>query len=394
MTTVLYIDHSPKPGGATRVLLNVLDELDCQEFEPVIICAEGSHVIPLFQERGYKVEPTPLPWFTKQASPMMMLSYAYQLVVFAFTLRGLVRKYRASMVCSNGFITAIYCAIPARLLIGRPLIWHMHDILEPGLFNKLFIRLAVWGSREIICVSKAVRESLIDFGAKPAKCRVIYNHVSLNTGPLSAVDIRTKFGLQAGRPVLGIIGNISRLKGHLVLLQALKELREAGTVLYCLVVGETLCVSDDEYRQEVNAFIVANRLSDTIVFTGFRKDSMDLIAGVDVVVHPATLPDSLPTAILEAMVLEKPVIASRIGGIPEIVEDGVSGFLTPPGDSSALAMALSRLLKDDALRVAMGREGKRIVEERFSRERFRCEIRSFYEGINHNIFPGSTRNIL
>jgi glycosyltransferase involved in cell wall biosynthesis len=144
-----------------------------------------------------------------------------------------------------------------------------------------------------------------------------------------------------------------------VLLRALPPLVRRFPRLRCLVVGDGPL--DGALRREAEALGLAGHCR----FTGARPDVADLLAAVDVVVLPS-LSEGLPFVLLEAMAVGKPVVATRVGGNPEVVEDGTTGLLVPPGDADALGAALARLLDDSAAAAAMGGRGQARVRERFT----------------------------
>ena len=168
--------------------------------------------------------------------------------------------------------------------------------------------------------------------------------------------------------IIGMIGNICELKGQMIFIEAIRQLADRHPETVFVVVGDTNTDADLAYKNELLEFIKNSGLENRVILTGFRKDAFQILGEFDIFVHPVTLPDSLPQVLLEAMHHKKPVIASNIGGIPEIVVDGVTGLLVPPRDSHALAEAIDRLLKSPELRASFGAEGNRILSERFRQD--------------------------
>ncbi|CAG0983380.1 partial Alpha-D-kanosaminyltransferase, partial [Anaerolineae bacterium] len=119
-------------------------------------------------------------------------------------------------------------------------------------------------------------------------------------------------------------------------------------------------------------------LGGKVILAGFRKDIPAVMGSLDVVVHASIRPDALPTVILEAMFMGKPVVASNVGGVPEIIEDGRSGFIVPPADPSALSAAMSKLLRDKALRERMGEQGRRTLLANFRAEDYLRKVFGLY----------------
>jgi glycosyltransferase involved in cell wall biosynthesis len=162
-------------------------------------------------------------------------------------------------------------------------------------------------------------------------------------------------------------------KGHEVALAALPALRERFPRLRLLVLG------DGPARAQIER--LAAPLGPAVVFAGHRDDVPDLLAGADVLLHP-TARDALPSALLEAMAAGVPVVASRVGGVPEVVVDGETGLLvSAPPSAGVVTAALARLLGDPELRARLGKAGRTRYEREFTAERWAGRLRSVYEEV-------------
>ncbi len=376
MLRILYINHSPKLSGAERVLIDFLTYADRTEIYPVVVCREGSALVSYFKDRNILTETARMPWFTRKAGPKEIVSYVYRLLTFNFFILARLRRYKIDLIHAHTFIAALYAALPARLS-GRPLVWHMHDILEVNSFNRAFIRFAGWGSARIICVSGAVKKNLVDFGVSPEKCEVIYN-AKFKDDSDARGDFRGEFKIPKGSPLVAVLGQIREGKGQISLIRAVPLVLDAFPSAVFAIVGDIVIDSEKRYLDELKKAVSDLGLGRNVIFTGFRKDAASILNGIDILVHTATDPDPAPLVLAEAMDKGKPVIATRVGGVPELVSDGVSGFLVPPGDSVALAESIIRLIGDPALRSEMGRAGKKMVAERFRPEDNYKKIRTLY----------------
>jgi glycosyltransferase involved in cell wall biosynthesis len=195
----------------------------------------------------------------------------------------------------------------------------------------------------------------------------IHNFVEVAEGDLSAGQrrqIREEFGASESSLLIGIVGDVIPRKGLLYLVRALPAILAASPQARLVVIGRT---TDADYESSVRAAADQLVVSGSIVWTGFRGDVSRLLRALDVFVL-ASLEETLPLAVLEAMAAGLPVVSTSVGGIPECVLPGQTGFLVPPGDSSALAEAVAAVLRDPALRQRMGEAGRRRVRARFSGE--------------------------
>ena len=138
-----------------------------------------------------------------------------------------------------------------------------------------------------------------------------------------------------------------------------------------------LIVGDGDYRPELEAQMAQLAIDERVHFAGQRRDVADLLAASDLFVLP-TLTDALPTVLMEAMALHLPLLATAVGGVPEMVQNGYNGLLVPPGSASQLAQATIALLQDEAKRREMGENGRLLVEQKFNIQRQAAELASLY----------------
>jgi glycosyltransferase involved in cell wall biosynthesis len=177
------------------------------------------------------------------------------------------------------------------------------------------------------------------------------------------VGVRDEFGIPETAPVIGYVGRLEEEKGTQFFIEALPAISRALPPARYLIVGEA---SDEQEefdaraRERVRELGIADRVS----FTGFRDDVPDLIAAMDVAVVPS-LREAFGLVNVEVMACGRPLVATRVGGIPEVVEDGTTGILVPPGDSGALAEAVLSLMADPGRRRAMGEAGRRRAAQFF-----------------------------
>ncbi len=188
---------------------------------------------------------------------------------------------------------------------------------------------------------------------------VIKNGVHLDKPERSRAAVRAELGLGDG--LVGVIvARIDRLKGHRILVEALKILKERGVGLTVLIAG------DGPERADMEKYAEQNGLDgNSVRFLGFRDDVADLLAASDLFLLPS-LTEGMPLSVLEAMAQRLPIVATSVGGIPELVRDGVHGLLVPTNDPAALADAVGKLANDPSMRAAMGESGYNRVKDDFS----------------------------
>lgn len=218
---------------------------------------------------------------------------------------------------------------------------------------------------KMIFVNDGTRRAYVKlYRVAPAKCRTIYNGVDANVfrcGDGSRRKIRTELGVAENETVVLSTGNLVPIKGHEVLIAAIANLVAQGRAVKCFIAGQ------GELREKLESWIARNGLSEYCKLLGFRNDIPQLISAADIFCMPS-LNEALSYSLIEALAAGRPTVASRVGGIPEVVTDGVEGLLVPPGSAADLSSAIDKLLESRSLRLEMGANGARKAVEKFSLE--------------------------
>lgn len=381
---LLIVNHAVEMGGAEKVLVRFLDSLDRTVFEPALACPNEGPLVDEMRARDIPVHlgfPSERLLDIKRQSlggnRLNVLAYPYDLIKTVIRLRGLIRREDYDLILTNSAKADIYGSIAGRLA-GRPVVWRLHDIVTSQAFNRLnmiLFRLAArFFATRILGVSAAVRQALIALGVDEDKVRVVYNGVETREAPADdRKRIRKELGIPVNAPVAGLVGRLVDWKGPDRFLEAAAMVKKEIEQARFLLVGDAI-FGEKAYAEGLQELAASLGIADSVVFTGFRQDVPDIMASLDVLVHASILPDPLPTVLIEAMSMGLPVIASDGGGVPEIVEDQVTGLLVPPGDARALAAAMTRMLSDGKEAKRMGDSGRERAAELFDLERTALEM--------------------
>ena len=213
---------------------------------------------------------------------------------------------------------------------------------------------------QLIAVSKMIEHKLEDEGRTGAPIRLIYNGVDLSRydDQEACCTLPDEYGMEPGSEIVGVVARLEPEKGHPTLLEAWPLVLRSVPDAYLLIVGE------GSRREALEAQARELRIAHRVVFTGRRDDVPAVTAALDVAVLPSYR-EAQGLSILEAMALSRPVVASNVGGIPEMITDGVTGLLVPPHEPAALAAGIVRLLVDHPLADTLGRAGHDLVHDRF-----------------------------
>jgi glycosyltransferase involved in cell wall biosynthesis len=216
---------------------------------------------------------------------------------------------------------------------------HLSTTIANSWFSRvLYTRLA----DHVVTTGEAIREQMIQANGYPgSRITSVVTGVDLDALQPSRdpAAVRAALGIPATAPVVGTLSTLRSWKGHIDLLEALVRLRATRDVL-------GIFVGSGPYEEVIRARIRDLGLGRAVVMTGHREDVADLLSAMDIFAFPSTANEGVPQAVLQAMALRRPVVAARLGGIPEIVRDGETGLLVPIRDPGALANGIAQVLDD------------------------------------------------
>jgi glycosyltransferase involved in cell wall biosynthesis len=226
----------------------------------------------------------------------------------------------------------------------------------------------------LIVVSKAIDHKIREEGRAVAPISLIYNGVDLQryNHQQPCCTLHEEYLIPADAQIVGVVARLEAEKGHRTLLEAWPLVLAEVPSARLLIIGE------GSERDSLEAQVVSLGIEDRVVFTGRREDVPAVTAALDVAVLPSYR-EAQGLSVLEAMALGRPVIASRVGGIPEMIEDGVSGLLVEPHDCDALAAGIVRLLTDHPLADMIAHRGHELVHDRFCIELMVHSISDLYD---------------
>ena len=306
----------------------------------------------------------------------------------AADLRKLALARGAALIHSNTSVVLSGAAAAATARL--PHLWHVREIYPGSAFERAWpaFRRVLLSAAALPCVSRATARQ---FGASP-RARVIPDGLAIEPYRAPRAAARAALGLaedpqggphpqgEPGPPVIAVLGRISGWKGQEVLVRALAEPELTARGAVALIAGAAW-PGAEERTEAVRRLARALAVEHRVHFVGFRDDVENVYGAADIVCVPSTAPDPLPGAAIEAAAAGCTVVASALGGLPEIIRDGITGRLITPGDPAALARTAAALLDDPALRARLGASAAADVRERFAPSRLLAAIQALYDEV-------------
>jgi glycosyltransferase involved in cell wall biosynthesis len=374
---IAILDQSPDLGGAEVSILTFLKRMDRSRFDATVILPFAGPFSRALEAIEVPARIIHLPMGLvrlKRGKPfrsflILLLSF-FLFHFFLLKLCLYLRRNCFQLVVTNTIKAHLYGSIAARLC-SIPLVWRFHDILSPPDFSPLLIKLVVFFGKffpeKILAVSRTTEDQLIEKGVDRKKIRVIFNGIDEDRFKVQPGfrDIREEYRLENGAKLIGCIGRIIPQKGHKIFLSAIPGVIRERPETFFLIIGEVF-LGEDAYQKELLEMVERNGIEKRVFMTGFRPDIEHVIRSLDIVVLPSIAPEAFGLTLLEAMVLKKPVIASDIGGVKEIIEDGVHGFLVEPNRSGPIAERILYLLTHPDMANQMAERAQERVHQRFS----------------------------
>jgi glycosyltransferase involved in cell wall biosynthesis len=344
-------------GGTERQVVNIGKGLDPRRFDLQFACLQRvGEFLAECDARSWSI-----------AEYKVHSLYGYATFKKQMEFGRSLRRQGIQILHTYGFYPNVF-AIPTARFAGVPVIIgsvrDTGDLWTPWQHKvqKICLRMA----DHIIVNAEAIKRDLLQRGYREDRVTVIPNGIDLERFRASHTgeSVRLELNIPREAPVVGVLSRLMRIKGLEYFIEAAALIAARIPHVRFLIVGDTKI--RQEYREELKRLVIKLGLQDKVIFTGFRLDVPELLAVLSVSVLPSIGSEGLSNSLLESMAAAVPVVATRVGGTPEIIEDGVSGLLVPPADAGALAGAICRLLEEKALAENVGQAGRRLILSRYS----------------------------
>ena len=375
---IVYVIPRPEIGGAERQLLLLIQGLDTGRFRPHVICLDGEGSLL----RSYAA--------AAESLHVVGRRHTFDPAALARLVR-IIRGINPAVAHTWLHIANVYGGWAAKLA-GVPHVLASHRGLakdpQHGLGTEIQKRalnlfVAQFAER-LIANAGAVARRMWAQGFDPFRTHVVHNGL-IDTTPTSAATrkrLAAELGLADDDVLIGAIARLDPKKDLATMLRAIARVAEACSNVRLLIVGGGY----DTYREELEALAERLGIRSRVVFLGFRNDAQAVLSLCDISVL-SSVTEGLPNAVLESMMLGKPVVSTRVGGVPELISDGVEGFLVAPRDPEQFADRILRLVGNPQLAEAMGRAGRARALRDFTVEAMVRSTQRIYDGLLEGLLP-------
>jgi len=355
-------------GGTEHATVRIAASVDASMLRSVVFYVAGCEVVREFiQRNGFAAIP--------YDPPIPSYRYGVRFVRSSWRLAKLLREHNVDVVHCSDLLAAHYAAFAGKLA-RLPVICHIRarfDVISRRDCSFL------WPVNSFVFVSS---DTLEHFRCATGRRRgsVVYDGIDVDENKNAQEDrrrVREEFGIADNAPVAGMIARIAPVKDYLTLARSARRILDEQPDARFLVVGDYASPGAREHYESVVAWLRENKVEDAFIFTGHRRDITRILNAIDVFVLSTHL-EGLPLVILEAMAQRKPVVATAVGGVPELVINGETGLLVAHQDPEALARNVVRLMRDPALAKRLSDGASVLIETRFSRQQFSDGMNAVY----------------
>lgn len=374
MIKILHLTTDSKIAGAEKLLLEITDHYDRNRYE-LLFCtikSKGDFHKELLKRN--------------QINLSLDCRNTFHVLKAIYRLVNILRRENIDILHTHLYHATILGNVVAKMFRVPLVIMtrHYSDLmyLYGSRLDRILDKFASYNANHIIAISQGVKRTLVELDAiDSSKITIISNGISvINCQKLDdsdGIDLKQELGIDNSK-IVGAVSSLHLRKGHQYLIEAAAKVCEQRSDIKFLIVG------DGQLNKQLQLLSHRLNLSKNIIFTGYRKDVYGLISIMDILVQPS-IEEGFGIAILEAMAMGKPVIGTAVGGIPEIIKNGINGILVPPKDPLSIYQAIQRLLNNPDEAKRMGCAGKDIVQNNFSVSNMVKKYEELYENLYRGI---------
>ncbi len=355
-------------GGNQRTLQYFLDHVDKNRFNMIFLSPFETEFVERLRSKGVDclvIEPSKrINQYGGKALKANIFSRflsIFDLIIYNMKLVSVFKKKKVDIVYSNGIRAILTIGLAARIT-NIPNLWY----IKGELGNKFLDTIGFFFANKILFFCESNKHDKYPLLVKWFGKKIGILKIGMDPETIYQVEKKNKddlineLSINPENMNIIILGQLYPLKGVHILLQALAKVVHEFPEIKLYIVGDPAIDEYRDYKRKLDNIVLTYQLGKHIIFTGWRRDAHEILSCMDILVHPS-FSEGFGRAVLEAMAFGKPVIASRVGGLREIIKDGENGFLVEPGNERQIAEKISILIKNNELREAFQKKARKTV---------------------------------
>ncbi|HEY4662896.1 MAG TPA: glycosyltransferase family 4 protein [Candidatus Humimicrobiaceae bacterium] len=368
---ILYMSRTSKLTGPENILIDIIRRLDKGIFSPVVVLPDRNG--PFFKKlQLHKINTKikKMPFLRVTYNPFLLLWFFLNILILNFNFLFTLKKYNINLVVCNTIQEALYLSIPVKIL-KRKLMICFKNILDSRWKKKLRAGFCSIFADSIIAVSEKALEDYTLFSSKKRSAgkliSVIHDGIDCREFKrgFKEIDVMSKYRGESKGFIILNIGNLTELKGQMLLLESVSSNKIKNLNIKVLLLGDVYHRSEMAYKEKIKKYINENNLEKKVSMLGYRPDIGGYLNSADVLVHCPIKEDAFPRVVLEAFCFGRIVIATRMGGIPEMIKDNHNGFLCE-ADKNSLADKILYVYENRNKLGHIGKNALKSVVEEFN----------------------------
>lgn len=369
-------------SGNDEVMTRLMAKIDKGLFEFVVVQPAESRYSEIYRDLGAVVETIAMNIIRRNLRPKFVASYFLNFVPTIARFVELIKRHKVNIVHTN--TTQILGAGAAAKIMGLPSIYHVHSISieKPEWVIKPMTYWIKNTADLLIANSSASKEVFVKRGFPHEKVRILPNPIVVEKYDMGGAreEVRKEWGIK-DEPLIGLIARIARVKSLELFIEASAITARNHPYVRFAIVGGAHGEENEEYLEELKSLAQKLGVGDRLIFVGRRDDIHRIVSAFDIGTLTSRS-EGFGLALVEFMSAAKPVVGTSVGGVLDIITDGVDGYLVPYGDAGAIASAFLKLLSSPATAMEMGKRGREKVERQFNAVTLAEKLKGIYLSLN------------
>jgi len=380
---ILFISHSSGMLGAEKSLLLLLKNINRNRFDPIVVLPANGPLKNRIESLGIRTYKIRSPWWVSGRKNIIwaVLHYIFNIIleiIALFRIYKIVKLEKINLIYTNTIVNFTGAVIS--FLTKKPHIWHIREIISGNpdihflLPNKILFNFILRFSNKIIANSNASAKQFLN-NKLNKKIEIVYNAVDIeefkDSNPFPDIG-----GVKSKDWLIAVVGSLQKRKAQDDAVKAVKIVKDTIPNVKLLLIGD----GNKEFKNYLKRLVFELDVSNNVIFTGYRDDVLNILRYCRLLLFPS-LNEPFGRVVIEAMAVGIPVIGINSGGVKEIIQDSITGYLVLPHDPLNIAKKIIYLFNHPELAKKMGIEGKKIVKEKFNVQNYAKKIEKIIQEI-------------